>query len=70
MNKQITIYELLPLFRPGCWVAMRPSGDWCCFPKKPTLTKNNWVESCLILSRIYEIAPFDGDWKDSLMEVK
>lgn len=26
--KQITIYELLPLFRPGCWVAMRPSGDW------------------------------------------
>lgn len=69
---QITIYELLPLLRPG-WVAKGAHG-WAWFGLKP-MPHNDW--GCYIPDRsdddfnfinMFNIAPFDGDWKDSLME--
>lgn len=77
--KQITIYELLPLLRPG-WVAMDEDGQWCWFGAKPVTdddfpfqwtfdnTIENWDTKIVNLSFVFNIAPFDGDWKDSLME--
>lgn len=70
--KQITIYELLPLLRPG-WVAKGAHG-WAWFGLKP-IPHNDW--GCYIPVRsdddfnfinMFNIAPFDGDWKDSLMK--
>lgn len=71
--KQITIYELLPLLRKG-YVAMDKNKDWNFFGLRPTP-----VCECEIFVRqendfgyafleMFNIAPFDGDWKDSLME--
>lgn len=74
-NKQITIYNLLPLLKFG-WVAMEPDGVWWWFSNIPRIseTSESWIESfgCdyIKLSKILNIVPFDGDWKDSLMEVK
>ncbi len=83
-NKQITIYELLPLLKPG-WVAMDEDGKWYWYGHKPILDdgidENAWYDS---YSEVIEdldvimfespfnvkIKSFDGDWKDSLMEVK
>ena len=70
---QITIYELLPLLRKG-YVAKGGMGHWTWFSKKPT-PHNDW--RCYVPDRsdddfnfinMFNIAPFDGDWKDSLME--
>ena len=73
-KKQITIYELLPLLRPG-WVAMDDSGVWWWFREKPhaspyTLTWITGLNSeCTELIE-FNIKVFNGDWEDSLMEVK
>lgn len=71
--KQITIYDLLPLLCKG-WVAMERTGDWYYFSRKPKLSKphNVWwspksIDDIKILD-MFNIAPFNGDWKDSLME--
>lgn len=69
--KQITIYELLPLLRPG-WVAMEKNGIWYWYAHKPVPDNIGiWIQ--LSDGDLYElgafnIATFDGDWKDSLME--
>lgn len=71
--KQITIYELLPLLRKG-WVAMDADKEWWWFQVKPdvyTEPPAGWCGSgCEVapLSDSFNIAPFDGDWKDSLMK--
>lgn len=70
---QITIYDLLPLLRKG-WVAKGIMGRWVWFSVKP-LPYKDWRcyvpeqsdEDCNYLD-MFNIAPFDGDWKDSLME--
>lgn len=71
--KQITIYDLLPLLKPG-WIAMEPDGQWWWYKEKPGLKKTGWIwegdKYCPIVDMLFNIAPFDGDWKDSLMEVK
>lgn len=68
--KQITIYDILHLLRKG-WVAMDKNGDWCWYMRKPTpsFALNLWGGmQPTKLSFLFNIAPFDGDWKDSLME--
>ena len=72
--KQITIYELLPLLRPG-FVAMDPSGVWTWYKLKPDVSTFycQWLPARTAQGNTMElygfnIAPFDGDWKDSLME--
>lgn len=76
-NKQITIYELLPLLRKG-WLAMDESGMWAWYDNKPQADLGYWdvvkddleCYEYVCLSQALNIAPFDGDWRDSLMEVK
>ena len=71
--KQITIYDLIPLLKKG-WVAMDKDGDWCWFSNKPYKRTDMWLWRDLgdwrALTRAFNIAPFDGDWKDSLIKVE
>lgn len=71
--KQMTIYDLLPLLKSG-WVAMDDDGTWCWFSEEPyKVTKSWWPEedtTYFILAKVFNIAPFDGDWKDSLIKVE
>lgn len=77
--KQITIYDLLPLLRRG-WVAMDECGAWYWYDDEPTIQKfvygenketYHWNNSgdLFELSELFNIAPFDGSWKDSLIKV-
>lgn len=70
--KQITIYDLLPLLRNG-WVAMDKNGYWGWCAAKPFLTHARWIVPPKVafapLSAMFNVARFDGDWKDSLMSV-
>lgn len=71
-KKQITIYELLPLLKPG-WVVMDSDNRWWYYASRPAKTRWGWTSDdprlgCL--ANLFTVAPFDGDWKDSLMEVK
>ena len=81
-KKQITIYELLPLLKPG-FVVCSQTGKWSWSKQKPELrtyhhllgnTHAYWDVGdpfdCVILTGHLNIKKFDGDWKDSLMEVK
>lgn len=69
--KQITIYDLLPLLRPGFCV-MDEEKCWWYYSGKPELYGNcMWTIRQGLRVRItntFNIKPFDGDWKDSLME--
>lgn len=71
--KQITIYDLLPLLKKG-WVCYNGFGDWLLFRWKPKKEIPYWMsgirhcECPVFLSRVFNIAPFDGDWKDSLIK--
>lgn len=72
--KQITIYEFLEknkgVIKDG-WVAMDKDGDWYWYDTKPYLDDNEWWNN-VSYSDLYgfNIAPFDGDWKDSLIKVE
>lgn len=70
--KQIKIQDLLPLLRKG-WVAMEKNGDWWWYKEKPETGAYSdvWLaKSCsnYLSLDTFNIARFDGDWKDSLME--
>ena len=69
--KQITIYDLLPLLKKG-WVAMDKDGKWCFFNYLPTIYNGKFGNMLdrVELYRGFSIAPFDGDWKDSLIKVE
>ena len=74
--KQITIYDLLPLLKNG-YVAMDENGSWWWYHTKPRLRKTNkgWKSSGFVYMKLSTIekeyiAPFDGDWKDSLIKVE
>lgn len=74
MSKTITIDELLPLLKSG-WVAMDYNRSWWFYNTKPIKCSSAWFGSKRIaegdkLSYSFNIAPFDGDWKDSLRRVK
>lgn len=69
--EQITIYEILPLLRKG-YVAMEKCGIWYWYAFEP-VPDNSGIWMLLSDGDLYElgafnIAPFDGDWKDSLMK--
>ena len=69
--KQITIYELLPLLKKG-WVGF-DCNEWWWFSKKPKADEvmqewENFYQCCILAC--FNIAPFDGDWKDSLIKVE
>lgn len=64
---QIKIQDLLPLLKPG-FVAMDEDGSWCWYPDLPTRYIINWNgDVCEPLFAVFDIAKFDGDWKDSCM---
>ena len=67
--KQLTIYDLLPLLRNG-WVAMDSDQEWYWFKCMPHPDSMFWIHGGhpILLSYLFDIAPFEGDWKDSLME--
>ena len=74
MEKRITIYELKPLLEIG-WVAMDMNGTWWWFQTKPERWSAIWMNKKETakntkLSSCFDIAPFDGDWKDSLVRIK
>lgn len=66
---QIKIQDLLPLLRKG-WVAFDRYGILWLFRVQPILYQSDWVGDGMEinLSDMLNIAPYDGDWKDSLME--
>ncbi|MCM1221556.1 MAG: hypothetical protein NC548_44470 [Lachnospiraceae bacterium] len=68
-KKQITIYDLLPLLKPG-WVAMDKNGHWHWFQNQIERNRKEWDKNTSFyksLSIIFDIAPIKK-WKDSLME--
>lgn len=70
-NKQITIYELLSLLKSG-WVTTDEDGEWSWFEEKPIKGRACWLprrsnQNWCLLNISFNIKPFDGDWKDSLM---
>ena len=74
--KQIKIEQLLPLLKSG-WVAMDKDGGWKWHYRNPKTTRlYTWLSNIKSynefsnLSYCFNIAPFDGDWKDSLIKVK
>ena len=73
--KQITIYDLLPLLKKG-WVAC-DNGNWWWYSTKPIPSKRRkgWFSKNSKYTKLNtfekkDIAPFDGDWKDSLIKVE
>lgn len=72
-ERMIKIEDLLPLIKKG-YVAMDKNGDWCWFEKKPYHDDNYWIvesldwDEYIYLDYAFNIAPYDGNWKDSLME--
>lgn len=67
--KQITIYDLLPLLKKG-WVAYEQVFGWHFFEKKPKATSKCWEDFGIAMEIFFNIAPFGGDWKDSLIRVE
>ena len=75
--KQITIDDLIPFLKKG-WVAMDKNGRWVFYTAKPRLAEDYfmWVrakDSCGLYHLpkwVFNIAPYQGDWKDSLIRVK
>ena len=75
MSKTITIDDLIPFLKKG-WVAMDSCKTWWWFNVKPNMADCGWcpmdysytvidLDSCF-----FNIAPYQGDWKDSLRRVK
>lgn len=72
--KQITIYDLIPLLKDG-WVAF-DNCNWWWYSAKPKVLKRykTWrvTKGFYVRLNTFEmkdIAPFVGDWRDSLIKV-
>lgn len=66
---QIKIQDLLPLLRPG-WVAMDEDGRWWWYSQKPYIRNEFEFGNQIDMESLcaFSIAPYDGDWENSLME--
>lgn len=71
---QIKIQDLLPLLKPG-WVAMDKNGEWWWFEAKPYRDHDycGWQTNPYKICEnsvldTFDIAGFEGGWKNSLME--
>lgn len=72
---QITIYELLPLLRPG-YVAMDADNTWWWYDVKPNVNAEEpplqWYgvgrRDAISLSDLFDIEPFEWHWTDSRMK--
>lgn len=69
--KQITIYDLLPLLKSG-YVAMDEDGYWYWYDMTPHILDNKWWNVGNRVSELdcFDIEPFDGDWKNSLIKIE
>ena len=73
--KQIKIEQLLPLLKSG-WVAYAPNYGWMWFDETPMKLQTMYYldyphrEFIQLSDPFKELAPFDGDWKDSLIKVE
>lgn len=77
--KQITIQELLPLItksKDNKYIFFSPhSKAWLMCKLKPIIGDDGWIMPekgiCRVfdLSSFINIAPFEGDWKDSLIKI-
>ena len=72
--KQITIYEFLKRNADiinAEYVAFDPIFGWLTFCKEPSFRtpKIGWSGG-ICLKDNFNITPFDGDWKDSLIKVE
>lgn len=72
------IQDLLNQSKP-CWkyAAMDWDGTWYLYQEKPYIEGDIWAHECAFdseeyfakdVGNIFYIEPFDGDWKDSLIE--
>lgn len=72
--KQITIYEFLKRnadIMKDDYVAYDPTFGWLVFIEKPTCeNRTEGWDYGTIIDDMYNIAPFDGDWRDSLIKVE
>ena len=69
---QIKIQDIFPLLKPG-WVAMDKNGIWRWYAIKPRISYDMWYRggcSIVKISDCFDLLLFEGDWKDSLMEVR
>lgn len=70
--KQITIYEFLETTKgiiENGYVAF--DGVWYWYGDEPEWVDGGWENQCrCCLLGCFNIAPFDGDWKDSLIKVE
>lgn len=73
MSKTIKIDELIPLLKKG-WVAMDKTGDWYFFDYKPKVGTYSdfWytVKPYAYQFDMFNIEPYQGDWKKSLRRIK
>ena len=74
MSKMLTIDELIPLLKKG-WVACGQSGVWRYFRKKPHAGLISYEPAerdyfNMVYLDCFNIAPYQGDWKESLRRVK
>lgn len=75
--KQITIDDLIPSLKKG-WVAMDKNGRWNFFYRKPTAVKDFGLWGMKsdgsfvyhLPKWVFNIAPYQGDWKQSLRRIK
>lgn len=74
--KQITVYKFLDRNKDilcGYYVAMDKTGNWKLYGSEPEV--NKWFDEWILHSDTvfdlsgFSIAPFDGDWKDSLIKI-
>lgn len=68
---QIKIQDLFPLFKKPGWVAMDSNKRWYWYAYEPTINTRGGTFIGLSpkdLSCMFDISPFKGDWKDSLMK--
>lgn len=67
------IQELLPRLNKG-YVAMDENKRWHWFEVEPERKSTSWYYTAIPTYKIcnisdaFDIEPFDGDWKDSLMK--